>query len=44
MLAAGTPLATVSKLAGHASVSFTADRYGSLLDSHADDAVSSVFD
>ena len=35
-LAAGTPLVTVSRLAGHASASFTADIYGHLLDDHAD--------
>jgi site-specific recombinase XerD len=35
LLAAGVPMATVSKLAGHASVAFTVSRYGHL-DEHAD--------
>ena len=34
--AAGTPMATVSKLTGHASVAFTVSVYGHLLDDHAD--------
>jgi hypothetical protein len=29
-------MATVSKLAGHASVAFTVSQYGHLLDEHAD--------
>lgn len=43
LLTQGTPIATVSKLAGHASVSFTIDRYGHLLDSHADDALQGLY-
>ena len=43
LLTSGTPLATVSKLAGHASVAFTIDRYGSLLDSAADTALDGLY-
>lgn len=39
LIDAGTPIATVSKLLGHASVSFTVDRYGHLLPDTADAAV-----
>ena len=35
-LAAGVPMATVSKLMGHASLAFTVDRYGHLLPEVAD--------
>lgn len=43
LLAQGKPISTVSKLAGHSDVAFTANTYGHLLPGDADDAVRDLY-